>query len=201
MSTPRQDINSITDAAAAQDNAAEKDTRSQSQIDYEEGRGYVERGETSLAAVSLHNALRGFEEEDNKEGVANASNQLGHVCLQREEFEKALEHYQRAWEICEDRGDHMSLQAISLQLVEVHVGLKDYRRSLDVCLDLLDEYHKNNDPGGSVRVMERMADVYLASGDTKKAADTYETIASIHGNFKHDKIAETFRQKAAELKT
>ncbi len=197
MSTPIQDIHSIPKAGQA--SGDKKDSRSQAQIDYEEGRGYVEKGESALAAVSLHNALRGFEEEDNKEGIANASNQLGHVCLQREEFAKALASYRRAWDICEELGDRISLQAISLQLVQVYRGLKDYRKSLDICLDLLDEYQGNNDPRGTTAVLELMAEVYLDSGELEKAADSYRTMASIHANFKHDKIAESYRQKAADL--
>ncbi len=143
--------------------------------------------------------MRGFEEEDNKEGVANASNQLGHVCLQRDEFDKALTNYQNAWKICEELEDHLSLQAISLQLVPVYKGLQDYRKALDVCLDLIDSYQANNDPKGTVSVLEMMAEVYLASGDREKAADTYNTVASIHTNFKHHKIAASYREKAAEL--
>lgn len=197
MSTPIQDINSIGQAGQQADN--KKDSRSQAQIDYDEGRGYAERGESALAAASLYNALRGFEEEDNKEGVANASNQLGHVCLQRDEFDKALTNYQNAWKICEELEDHLSLQAISLQLVPVYKGLQDYRKALDVCLDLIDSYQANNDPKGTVSVLEMMAEVYLASGDREKAADTYNTVASIHTNFKHHKIAASYREKAAEL--
>ena len=197
MSTPIQDINSIGKAGQPADDT--KDSRSQSQVDYDEGRGYAERGESALAAASLYNALRGFEEEDNKQGVANASNQLGHVCLQRDEFDKALTNYQNAWKVCEELEDHLSLQAISLQLVKVYKGLKDYRTSLDVCLDLLDSYQANNDPNGSVGVLEMMAEVYLAAGDREKAADTYNTVASIHTNFKHHKIAESYRKKAAQL--
>lgn len=197
MSTPIQDINSIGQAGQPADDT--KDSRSQAQVDYDEGRGYAERGESALAAASLYNALRGFEEEDNKQGVANASNQLGHVCLQRDEFDKALTNYQNAWKVCEELEDHLSLQAISLQLVEVYKGLKDYRTSLDVCLDLLDSYQANNDPKGSVGVLEMMAEVYLAAGDREKAADTYNTVASIHTNFKHHKIAESYRKKAAQL--
>ena len=197
MSKPIQDINSIARAGRA--TGDQKDSRSQAQIDYEEGRGYVQKGESALAAVSLHNALRGFEEEDNREGIANASNQLGHVCLQREEFAKALTSYQRAWEICEELGDRISLQAISMQLVQVYRGLEDYRKSIDICLDLLDEYQGNNDPRGTTTVLEMMAEVYLASGDLEKAADTYNTMASIHANFKHEKIAESYRQKAVDL--
>ncbi len=48
---------------------AQSPDKSQAQLDYEEGRGYVERGEAALAAVSLHNALRGFEQENNQEGM------------------------------------------------------------------------------------------------------------------------------------
>ncbi len=197
MSTPIQKIDDITKAGQAA--GGKKDSRSQAQIDYEEGRGYVERGESALAAVSLHNALRGFEEEADKEGIANASNQLGHVCLQREEFKKALASYRRAWDICEELGDQVSLQALSRQLVQVYRGLRDYRKSLDICLDLLDLYQGNNDPGGTTTVLELMAEIYLESGELGKAADSYRTIASIHANFKHDNIAESYRQKAADL--
>ncbi|MEE4165173.1 MAG: tetratricopeptide repeat protein [Desulfocapsaceae bacterium] len=197
MSTPIQDISSI--APAGQTGEGTEDSRSQAQKDYDEGRGYVQKGENALAAASLHNALRGFEQEDNKEGIANASNQLGHLCLQREEFEKALTSYRRAWDICKELEDRISLQAISLQLVQVYRGLEEYRKSLDLCLDLLDDYQANNDPRGTTTVLEMMAEVYLASGDQEKAADTYNTMASIHANFNHRKIAESYRQKAAEL--
>lgn len=197
MSTPIQNRQDITKGGQAI--GGKKDSRSQAQIDYEEGRGYVEKGESALAAVSLHNALRGFEEEDNREGIANASNQLGHVCLQREEFKKALASYRRAWDICEELGDRISLQAISRQLVQVYRGLRDYRKSLDICLDLLDEYQGNNDPRGTTTVLELMAEIYLESGELEKAADSYRTMASIHANFKHDSIAESYRQKAADL--
>ena len=199
MSTPIQDLNILGQAGS--DEKIKEDNRSQAEIDYAEGRGYVERGESALAAVSLHNALRGFEEADNKEGIANASNQLGHTCMQRNEFETALKHYRRAWGICEALNDQMSLQSLSRQFVDAYKGLGEYRKSLDVCLELIDEYQNNNDPRGTVEVMEKMAEVYLAAGESSKAADTYETVASIHANFKHHKIAESFRSKARELTT
>jgi hypothetical protein len=72
MSTPIQNINTIGPSSK---NEGDQDNMSQAQKDYEEGRGYVERGESALAAVALHNAIKGFEEEGNQEGIANASNQ------------------------------------------------------------------------------------------------------------------------------
>ncbi len=181
--------------------AAGKDKElSQAAADYEEGRGYLERGESALAAVALHNALRGFEEMNDRQGVANASNQLGHACLARKEYDKALIHYRRAWDICEDLDDPMSLLALARRLVETRKGLGEYRQAIDLCLFLLDSYQKNNDPQGTVDTLELMASVYIASGEHEKAADAYLTAASIHANFKHEAIAESFRQKAASLK-
>jgi len=197
MSTPIQDLRSAPPPGQP---GEQKEKRSQAQIDYDEGRGYLERGEPTLAAPPLHNALHGFEEEGNKEGIANASNQLGHACLQRKDFDKALAHYERAWAICEELGDAISLLALSKQLVFVYSGLKHYRKALDTCLDLLDSYHRNNDPKGTVATLEMMADVYTDSGDREKAADAYLTIASIHANFKHHNIAESFREKAARAR-
>lgn len=179
----------------------EQDSRSQAQKDYEEGRGYVERAEPAMAAVSLHNALIGFEEEGNKEGLANASNQLGHACLQKKDYDKALLHYQRAWAICEQLDDSMSLQALAVQLIEVYQGQGQYQEAISHCLELLDDYHKNNDPKGSVFVLEKMAQVYLQWGKKDKAADAYLTVASIHQNFKHHQIARSFREKAEALTT
>lgn len=196
MSTPIQKLDSIGPAAQAQDPNQEK---SQAQLDYDEGRGYVERGEAALAAVSLHNALRGFEEENNREGIANASNQLGHACLLRNEYDKAVVHYRKAWEICEELGDHVSLLTLAKQLAEAHKGRGEYRQALDLCLDLLDTYQKNNDPQNSVDMLERMADIYIAAGENERAADAYKTAASIHANFNHSSIADSLKKKAAEL--
>jgi tetratricopeptide (TPR) repeat protein len=198
MSTPIQDINSIGKAGEAPE---QEDKRSQAQIDYEEGRGYVERGEAALAAVALHNALLGFEEENNQEGIANASNQFGHACLMRQEYDKALVHYQRAWEICEAMEDPMSLLAIAGQLVEAHKGLKDYPKAIELSFYLLDSYQQNNDPKNSVAVLEKLAEVYIAAGELEKASDAYKTAASVHANFGHEKIAAGLRQKAAGLLT
>ncbi len=197
MSTPLQNIDAIGPAA----DAAGKDKElSQAATDYEEGRGYLERGETALAAVALHNALRGFEEKDDRQGIANASNQLGHACLARKEYDKALLHYRRAWDICEALDDPMSLLALARKLVETHKGLGEYRKAIDLCLYLLDNHQRNNDPEGTVKTLELMAQVYIDSGEHEKAADAYLTAASIHANFKHEATAESFRQKAASLK-
>ncbi|KAB2892079.1 MAG: tetratricopeptide repeat protein [Desulfobulbaceae bacterium] len=195
MKNTLQDIKDIAPMPGASDGRADDPVRA----DYEEGRRFLENQSYAQAAVSLHNALLGFEERGDEVGVANASNQLGHVCLARQDFEQARAHYQKAWDICEKMQDPMSQIALQKKFIEVYCGLKDYRRATEICLDLLDAYYHNNDPRGTVELLEQMATIYMTSGDRSKAADAYRTVASIHRNFKHLNIAESYEKKAAEI--
>lgn len=169
--------------------------------EYEEGKKYLENQQYGQAAVALHNALIGYEERDDENGIANASNQLGHLCLARDDFEKALKHYYRALAICDKSNDRMSILAVQAKLIAAHRGLKDFTKAIDVSLDSLDLYHDNRDPQGSVATLEEMAAIYIEAGSPEKAADVYKTIGSIHKNFKHDNIAAKYMAKAAQLET
>ena len=167
--------------------------------EYEEGKKYLENQQYGQAAVALHNALIGFEERGDENGIANASNQLGHLCLAREDFDNALKHYQRALAICDKSNDRMSILAVQTQIIAVHRGLNDFDKAIQLSLDILDLYQDNRDPGGSVKILEEMADIYIEAGKLEKAADAYKTIGSIHKNFKHDNIAAKYMAKAAQL--
>lgn len=168
--------------------------------EYENGKKLLEQGNYGEAAVALHNALLGYEEKKDEVGMANASHQLGHLCMAKEDYDKAAEHYGRTRELCEKLDDPLSLFALSKVLVEVYIGQKKFDKAINACLDNLDVYRGNNDPRGAVEVMEKMVDIYLLADEKDKAADTCMTIASVHRNFKHAGIAESFEKKAAELK-
>ena len=169
------------------------------QAEYDDGIEFLKEDDLTQAAVAFHNVLRAYEEKKHQDGIANASNQLGNVCLAKGEFEKAKKHYQRAWSICDRFDDPMSLLALSMQLVTVHRGLNDTAKALEVCFDMLDTHSLNNNPQGTVATLQTVADIYLGQDDKLKTADTYRTIASIHTNFKHKNIAEKFISRAEEL--
>ncbi|SDP25770.1 tetratricopeptide repeat protein [Desulforhopalus singaporensis] len=169
------------------------------QAEYEEGKRYLENSNLGQAAVMLHNALVGFEEKKDENGIANASNQLGHVCLAKEDYVTALTHYQRAFAICDKANDRMSVLAVLDKVAVAQKGLKKYDDAISTCLDILDQYQDNRDPQGAVSTLEKMAQIYLEKNDKHKAADTYRTIASIHRNFRHENIAADFVKKAEEL--
>ncbi len=193
MSKPVQSIENI--APVAEQKTSEDTVLNE----YEEGKKFLENGDTAQAAVALHNALLGYEERDDKTGVANASNQLGKVCLEREEYSKAQHHFERAWEVCNEMGDPSSLLALLQQYVIVYRGLEEYKKAIETCLDILSRYQDNNDPRGTVTTLESMAEIYIEMGEKEKAVDTYRTIAKIHANFKHESMAQGFLQKAEEL--
>jgi len=169
------------------------------QAEYDDGIEFLKQDDLAQAAAAFHNVLRSYEEKNHQDGIANAANQLGNVCLRKGEFAKARDLYQRAWDICDRFEDPMSLLALSMQLVVVHRGLNDNDRALELCLDMLEVYDANNNPQGTVATMETMADIYLSTNDKAKAADTYRTIASIHNNYSHKSIAEKFNERAKEL--
>jgi tetratricopeptide (TPR) repeat protein len=170
--------------------------KTQAQLDLEEGLRFLKEKEIARAANAFHNALRGFEEEKNDKGVANASDRLGDICLERADFAQALNHFNRAFAICAQPGDELSMTYVKRKLARTHRGLKQYEEAMAVYADLLDVYRDFNNPGGAVQVFEEMAEMYLDMGERDKAADAYRTAANIHQGFKHSRHAEALLQKA-----
>ena len=167
--------------------------------EYEKGKRFFQNKSYGEAAAALHNAMVGYEERNDDNGIANASNQLGNLCLATKDFENAQKHFTRAWELCEKLQDPLSLFALSKSFVDVYIGLEQYDKAVDGALDLLDSYQANNDPRGAVAVLERIGEIYLLAGKRESAADAYRTVASIHRNFGHGSIADSFEEKAATL--
>ncbi|MFH0781370.1 MAG: tetratricopeptide repeat protein [Pseudomonadota bacterium] len=195
MSNKLQSLDSIEKVSGGQNSGSQDSVKNE----YQDGLRFLEQHEYGQAAVALHNALIGFEQKEDEAGIANASNQLGHVCLVRNEYEGALKHYQRALTICEKNNDRMSILAVLTKIVAAHRGLKGYAQAIAVCFDLLDLYQDNRDPQGAVATLETMAEIYLENDQREKAADAYRTIGSIHKNFRHDTMAVQFLEKAANL--
>lgn len=169
------------------------------QKEYEEGKRFLENGNFGQAALSLHNALVGFEKKKDDNGIANAVNQLGHLCLEKGEYEAALRHYARAFSICDAANDRMSVLAVLYKKVEVQRRMGNYDQAVEDCLAILDLHQDNRDPQGAVNILEQMAEIYLEADKQQKAADTYRTIAAIHKNYRHDNIASSFLEKAEKL--
>lgn len=197
MSNKLQTLDSIQTLGGDRQEGAQESVKKE----YEEGLRFLEQLEYGQAAVALHNALLGYEQRQDETGIANASNQLGNVCLFRNEYEAALKHYQRALVIVEKANDRMSSLAVLNKIVTAQKGLKEYDKAIAVCLDMLELYQDNRDPQGTVVTLEVMAEIYLADGQRAKAADAYKTISSIHKNFRHDTMAAEYLEKAAQLGT
>lgn len=169
------------------------------QAEYDDGVEFLQNKEYSQAVLSFQNALIGYEKKQHQDGIANVCNQLGNVCMEKGEFEKAKEQYQRAWDICERFNDTMSLLSLSKQFIVIHREAGEFDKAIKLCLDMIDAHHGHNNPEGVVQGMEDMADIYLQQGDKKKAADVYRSVATMHSNFKHKNFARRFNEKADAL--
>jgi len=176
-----------------------QEAKDPAQADYDQGKELRQAGDEALAASCFHNALIGFEQNGDDKGVANASDQLGDICAAREEHEKAIEHYQRAYNICDKENDMFSLIALQKKIVVSKKALKQYEEAIKIYLNVIDIYSGYNNPAGTVAIMQELAEFYLEIGERQKAADTYRTIASIHKNFSHSIQAKEFTDKAAQV--
>jgi len=176
-----------------------KEEKTQAQLDYEAGVEFLKNREAAQAANAFHNALLGFEVEKNDNGIANAADKLGDLCAERHEVDKAMAHYDRAYEVCSKQSDRFSLFSIEKKKAKLMYDTKNYEKAVELYLDVLDEYSALRNPQGSVDTLEILAEIYLAKGDRAKAADSYRMAASIHKNFRHSKIAEKLLEKAASV--
>ncbi len=180
-------------------NKDSEEVKDPAQVDYDQGKELRQAGDEALAASCFHNALVGFEQDNNEKGIANASDQLGDICAAREEHEKAIVHYQRAYDICDKENDRFSLIALQKKQVISKRALKQYGEAIKIYLNVIDIYSGYNNPEGTVGIMEDLAEFYLEIGERQKSADTYRTIASIHKNFKHNIQAQEFMDKATQV--
>ena len=169
------------------------------QVDYAKGKELRESGDDAQAASCFHNALISFEQDGNEKGVANASDQLGDICAVRQEHEKAIAHYQRAYDICDKENDKFSLVALQKKMAGSRKALKQYDEAVKIYLNVIDIYSGYNNPAGTVATMEKLAELYLDIGERQKSAETYRTISSIHKNFSHNTQAKEFMDKAAQI--
>lgn len=167
--------------------------------DYLEGRKLFREGEYAQAAIAFHNALRGFEEEGDQAGVANAADRLGDACLARDEYAMAIANYQRAYAVCEKEDDSFSVLALNKKMAAAYRKLGDQEKALELLYDMLEHYRLTNNPKGAVEALIIIAETYNEQGEKARAADAYRSVANIHTRFKHVRLAEEFNQRADAL--
>ncbi len=167
--------------------------------EYMEARKLLDKGEYVQAAMGFHNALRAFEEQGDRIGVANASDRLGDACLGREEYAMALANFERAHAICVEEEDSFSQLALNKKMVHCCRKLGQQVKALELLDDMLEHYQLTRNPKGAVETLEVLARVYAEKGDRAKAADAYRSAAGIHTHFKHERRAEELLQLAGKV--
>jgi len=173
--------------------------KTQAEQDYAEGQDLLKKGEEAMAANAFHNALIGFEQENNDNGIANASDKLGDICLNRGKYADALKHWEKTAEICTKAEDHVSLFSLLKKRAKLYHKWQKYDKAIELNLEMIDEYSRNNNPQGTVDTMETLSEIYQAVGEKEKAADCLRTAANIHKNFGHMNFYKRLLKKAEEV--
>lgn len=184
---------------AGEEGQLKEENKTEAEKDYDEGVKHIQDKEDALAVNSFHNAMLGFEEEGNKHGVAQAADKLGDICAKRQEWDKAIDYYDQAYKICTDDFDRFSLFHLEKKKAQVTRDAGRTKDALAMYIDILDEYSGLNDPQGSVKTLETIAELYLELDNKEDAADSYRVIASIHEGFGHKRHAQQYLTKADTL--
>ncbi len=178
----------------------EAEEKSQAQQDYEQGMSFLNDKEDTQAAAAFHNAIIGFEQDNDDSGIANASMKLADICLAKQDYDKALEFCSRAHKICSASNDTFSLICIKETQAKIYTEWQKYKEAIKLYVDLVDDYNATRNPQGAVNALETLAEIYLKDGDRKDmAADCYKTIAKIHKSFKHVTYYKRYLKKSEDL--
>ncbi len=173
--------------------------KSQARLDYEAGMEFMSKGELAQAANMFHNALVGFEQDKDSNGIANATDKLGDICAEKKDLDNALVHYDKVISICQDQGDSVSVFSIDKKKAKLFADCGKYDEAIGMYLGIIDEYNAMKNPQGTVDTLEILAEVYITAGKRDSAADCYRTAAQIHERYKHTRHAATLMQKAEEI--
>jgi len=175
----------------------EEKQKSQAQQDYEMGQEHLKKKDLTQAAAAFHNALLGFEQDGDENRMANAFDKLGDICVEKKEFEKAIDNFDKAYAICKRHEDRFSLFSLERKVARVYDESGDYAKAIEAYVDIVDEFNALRDPRGAVETLETLAEVYLKLAEKAKAADCYRTIASIHKHYRHNNFCASYMEKAA----
>lgn len=167
--------------------------------EFDRGCQFLENKDLAQAANAFHNALLDYKERRDEKGIANASDKLADICVERGDHAAALPHLDRAMAICETAMDDFSVTALRKKYARAYDGMGEYDKALEVYVVLLETYKAFGDPGSAVRTLENMAKSYMAINDREKAADALRTAAGIHLSFKHTRHAAELEARAEEL--
>lgn len=167
--------------------------------DYEEGKIFLGKGDLGQAANAFHNAFIEYEQNNNQEGMANCSDRLGDVCMERKEYEKAINHYEKAFEIIKKLKDTFSEISLNKKLAKCNRELGLFDKAIEIYLTLFDLYSGMRNVGSTVETIIALAETYEAKGEKGKAADALKSAASVHANFNHKKDAQALLERAEAI--
>lgn len=177
------------------------ENKTQAEQDYDGAVAFIAEDEIAQAANLLHNALIGFEQDNNTNGVAKASDRLGDICAARKDFDGAKKHYDRAFKICEEAEDGFSVFELHRKIADLHAVCGKHKEAINLYLDVIDDLSAMQNHEGVIKAFEKMAGIYVEMANREMAADCYRSAASIHQNFKHPRHAEALMKKAEEVLT
>ncbi|MDW8438775.1 MAG: tetratricopeptide repeat protein, partial [Chloroherpetonaceae bacterium] len=134
----------------------------------------LERSDHSGALAALQTALRLYESLNDRQGMANALNNIGNVHYRAADYESALRHYQQSLVIYQETGDKRGIAGSHGNIGNVHYNLSDYSKALERYQRCLELYEDIGDKQGVANALNIIGNVHYSLADYANALRYYQ---------------------------
>ncbi len=140
---------------------------------------YSDMGMNDKSAISLMNALKGFEKEHDSSGISNTLISLGLIFSNDYNYVDAYNYTLRAFEICEKQDDKLGMSACMNNIGEIYYSREDYVTALGYFKNSLEIDKEIDDLYGIAIGLNNIGDTYLRLKDTVLALSYYQKALEI----------------------
>jgi CHAT domain-containing protein/Tfp pilus assembly protein PilF len=138
------------------------------------------RSQFREAAQSWEQALKLYQEIEDRAGIANSLNNLGIVSRRLGNYEQAIDYYQRSLAIAEEIGDRAGIASSLNNLGVVSKNLGEYEEAMDYHQRSLAIREEIGDRAGVYRSLNNLGLVSQNLGNYKEARDYFQRALAIN---------------------
>jgi tetratricopeptide (TPR) repeat protein len=147
------------------------------------GRALVRLGRLDEANIHLNTALAIYTDLDDAIGMAHTHRDLCWKLDFEGDFEAALPHAERAYELFRAAGHHAG-EARALNAIGwFNIAFGSYETALTQCQDALRLQREIGDRFGQAETLDSLGKAYRQLGDTRRAIDCYEQAHALYHEF------------------
>ncbi len=154
--------------------ASQEDQELYASVNLDIAQAYAYYNKLKESLRFAYEALRVFEEMNNKKGASVALNTIGNAYIDLLEYEKAIADFKIALNIANEMGDRFSAAIYQSNIGNCYFSLGDDKKSLSYFLQSYESSKEMNDDAGMAYSGKYLGAIYLQMNQLDTAQEYYE---------------------------